>query len=81
MGTPARLFVNASELLLIRLLLECWFPNLKHEIFCPESEADEYYNCIAWAADDCDHWWEPTLDPTDGFLADCVAFVQQRLLC
>jgi hypothetical protein len=67
MGTPARLFVNASELLLIRLLLECWFPNLEDEIYCPESEADKDYNCIAWAAGDCDNWWEPTPDPNDAF--------------
>lgn len=67
MGTPARLFVNASELLLIRALLECLFPNLANEVYCPESEADKDYNCIAWAAEDCDHWWEPTADPNDGF--------------
>lgn len=23
------------------------------------SEADRRYNCIAWAAEDSDHWWEP----------------------
>lgn len=67
MGTPERLFVTASELLLIRALIECWFPNLEHEIYCAESERDEDYNCIAWAADDTDQWWEPTPDPLDGF--------------
>ena len=24
------------------------------------SDADVRYNCIAWAAGDCDHWWEPS---------------------
>lgn len=67
MGTPARLFVNATELLLTRLLLECWFPNLENEIYCAESEADEDYNCIAWAAGDTTTPWWPTPDPQDAF--------------
>lgn len=65
MGTPARLFVNSSELLLIRLLLECWFPNLENEIYCADSEPDEDYNCIAWAAGDASTPWWPTPDPLD----------------
>jgi hypothetical protein len=65
MGTPARLFINSSELLLIRALLECWFPNLENEIYCAESERDDDYNCIAWAADETDTPWWPTNDPRD----------------
>jgi hypothetical protein len=67
MGTPTRLFVTAGELLLIRALLECWFPNLEREIYCAESERDEDYNCIAWAANDTDTPWWPTPDPRDGY--------------
>ncbi|HEU4712680.1 MAG TPA: hypothetical protein VFS76_14000 [Pyrinomonadaceae bacterium] len=67
MGTPARLFVNASELLLIRALLECWFPNLENEVYCAESESDEDYNCIAWAAGDTSTFWWPSADPLDAF--------------
>ena len=67
MGTPARLFVNANELLLIRQLLECYFPNLAIEVYCAESEKDEDYNCIAWAAGDTDKPWWPTPDPRDGY--------------
>jgi hypothetical protein len=59
--------VTAGELLLIRALIECWFPNLEHEIYCAESERDEDYNCIAWAAGECDTPWWPTPDPNDAF--------------
>jgi hypothetical protein len=66
MGTPERLFVTSGELLIIRELIVCWFPNLANEMYCAESEQTDEYNCIAWAADDCDNWWEPTSDPLDG---------------
>jgi hypothetical protein len=66
-GTPERLFVTSRELLIIRELIACWFPNLEHEVFCAESERTDEYNCIAWAADDPDNWWEPTLDPMDAY--------------
>jgi hypothetical protein len=66
MGTPKRLFVNSSELFRIRVIIKDRFPNLDKEVFCAESESEDHYNCIAWAADDCDHWWEPTPDPIDG---------------
>ena len=67
MGTPARLFVTASELFAVRECLKCWFPNLENEVFCPESERDEDYNCIAWAAGETDTPWWPTQDPNDAF--------------
>jgi hypothetical protein len=68
MGTPERLVINtAEELFIIRELLKCWFPNLANEIYCAESERDKDYNCIAWAADDCDNWWEPTHNPLDAY--------------
>src|SRR5687767_10982510 len=68
MGTPKRLSINTTEeLFVIRELLECWFPNLEHEVYCAESERDKDYNCIAWAADDCENWWEPTRNPEDAF--------------
>ncbi len=35
------------------------FPLLRVENCRLTSPADDGYNCIAWAADDTDHWWWP----------------------
>jgi len=35
------------------------FPQLTAANSRPTSPYDEGYNCIAWAADDTDRWWEP----------------------
>ena len=67
MGTPARLFVSANELLLIRQHIESYFPNLEDEVYCAESEKDNDYNCIAWAANEADTFWWPTPDPKDAY--------------
>jgi hypothetical protein len=36
------------------------FPNLLDGMFVKTSCRDGQYNCIAWAANDTRHWWEPT---------------------
>jgi hypothetical protein len=35
------------------------FPNLPPNSYQKTSDADPQYNCIAWAAGDNLHWWEP----------------------
>jgi len=35
------------------------FPKLRDEAFRETSDADEEYNCIAWAAEVTDEWWDP----------------------
>lgn len=59
MGQAKPLSVNNAEKQLIRHLLVRLFPNLATDIFEPESEDTDEYNCIAWAADDTDNWWWP----------------------
>lgn len=39
--------------------LELLFPNLKQGDYKVTSPFDPTYNCIAWAAQDTDSWWEP----------------------
>jgi hypothetical protein len=39
--------------------LEQYFPNLKSTPFSITSESTRVYNCIAWAANDDQNWWEP----------------------
>lgn len=46
--------------------LEDWitalFPNLPASEYLETSEQSCLYNCIAWAAEDVDHWWWPSED-------------------
>lgn len=42
--------------------LEKKFPKLNGDDYKITSPIDIRYNCIAWAAEDANHWWEP-----DGF--------------
>ncbi len=35
------------------------FPALTEDNHQFTSPADVEYNCVAWAARDCDHWWQP----------------------
>jgi len=37
------------------------FPNLVDGTYVCTSQLDTRYNCIAWAANDKKHWWEPTV--------------------
>lgn len=39
--------------------LEVLFPTLTEGGYLITSEASFLYNCIAWAAGDATHWWEP----------------------
>lgn len=41
------------------------FPSLNDKNSRPTSPADEGYNCIAWAAEDTEHWWWPDLQEQD----------------
>ena len=43
--------------------LESDFPSLGGENSEIKSPADEYYNCIAWAAEEDDRWWWPVPSP------------------
>ncbi len=38
------------------------FPNLTDTSFRITSQKDRRYNCIAWAADNQNSWWEPSVD-------------------
>ena len=38
---------------------ESEFPNLRKAGYVPQSDPDERYNCIAWAAGENHRWWEP----------------------
>lgn len=40
-------------------LLERDFPRLRHSPWERTSPATDMYNCIAWAADDKENWWDP----------------------
>lgn len=42
--------------------LRSTFPNLNHEHYELKSTNTDAYNCIAWAAQDTEHWWEPSGD-------------------
>lgn len=35
------------------------FPNLTASNHTETSPATPRYNCVAWAAEDTDHWWQP----------------------
>ncbi len=35
------------------------FPHLTEHNHRVTSPATEIYNCVAWAAEDVDHWWQP----------------------
>jgi hypothetical protein len=37
------------------------FPNLRND-YKKRSDPADHYNCIAWAALECDSWWEPRPD-------------------
>lgn len=39
------------------------FPHLNDKNSRPTSPADDEYNCLAWAAEDTEHWWWP--DPQE----------------
>ena len=39
------------------------WPNLREGQFDTTSHADAMYNCVAWAMDDTDTWWEPSGKP------------------
>jgi hypothetical protein len=43
----------------VSTLLEEWFPRLRVTGYEVTSQADEAYNCIAWAAGETDRWWWP----------------------
>jgi hypothetical protein len=42
------------------MALEDIFPGLCHVTYQVTSPSSKKYNCIAWAAGDDDHWWEPS---------------------
>lgn len=44
------------------------FPNLTATAWHATSPADRRYNCIAWAAEDTEAWWEPVISPAGQFL-------------
>ena len=57
LGKRARLhLMNKHE-------IEQSFPNLQSSGYSITSPATIDYNCIAWATDDTEVWWEP--DPLD----------------
>ena len=35
------------------------FPRLTNDNHCVKSPPTAGYNCIAWAAEDSEHWWQP----------------------
>ena len=35
------------------------FPTLKSDGYKKTSDATTQYNCVAWAADDIQNWWDP----------------------
>lgn len=35
------------------------FPNLNAQNHRVTSQASADYNCIAWSAEDTEHWWQP----------------------
>jgi hypothetical protein len=39
--------------------LEVLFPRLRGTAYRITSSASDVYNCIAWAANDTEHWWWP----------------------
>ena len=42
--------------------LESLFPGLRGSGYLVTSPADIRYNCVAWAAEDEEHWWWPDED-------------------
>ena len=48
-----------------RARIQHYFPQLADDDFDLTSDPDVYYNCIAWAAEDDQNWWEP--DPAGGY--------------
>ncbi len=45
----------------VRARIEGWFPGLARSGYEVTSPEDPHYNCLAWAAKDTQHWWEPDL--------------------
>jgi hypothetical protein len=35
------------------------FPRLRESSYRSTSPSDVRYNCVAWAAEDSEHWWQP----------------------
>ena len=52
-----------------RIFLTQKFPSLTLTPFEVTSECDDFYNCIAWAANDNKNWWWP--DPFGDWPAGC----------
>jgi hypothetical protein len=42
--------------------IEDYFPGLRISGYIETSEIEDRYNCIAWAANDSENWWEPDPD-------------------
>ncbi len=42
--------------------LESLFPGLRGSGYLVTSREDVRYNCVAWAAEDAEHWWWPDED-------------------
>lgn len=47
-------------------LLEHLHPNLRSSYYKLSSPEDHNYNCIAFAADDLQRWWDPSVQPYVG---------------
>lgn len=43
-------------------LIKANFPNLQDDEYEVTSPQTREYNCIAWAADDTENWWWPSVD-------------------
>jgi hypothetical protein len=56
--------------------LESLFPSLRGSGYLITSPEDVRYNCVAWAAEDEEHWWWPDQDsywPEGGARAETLA--------
>lgn len=50
-----------------------YHPNLiPGQNYAVTSSSDGGYNCVAWAANDLDHWWWPSIEPEDAFWPEDV---------
>jgi len=67
--------------------IEAVFPRLRDEGYERTSQESNIYNCIAWALDDTEHWWDPTLNygcywspnvPRDNRIETIVRIFQAR---
>jgi hypothetical protein len=58
----------------IGAILERDFPDLRPDRYSITSPCDRGYNCIAWAADDDEHWWWPAYGSywPDGVERECT---------